>query len=62
MARPSKIEKYGLADKVIKLRNNDKTYNDIVNIVMKEDIVVYFNVIFFHNNINDKTYNDIVIS
>lgn len=39
MARPSKIEKHGLADKVIELRNNDKTYNEIADIVMKEDNV-----------------------
>ena len=39
MARPSKIEKHGLADKVIELRNNDKTYNEIADIVMKEDKV-----------------------
>lgn len=39
MARPTKIEKHGLVDKVIELRNNDKTYNDIVSIVMKEDNV-----------------------
>ena len=39
MARPSKIEKHGLQDKVIELRNNDKTYNEIADIVMKEDKV-----------------------
>lgn len=39
MARPSKIEQHGLVDKVIELRNNDKTYNDIVSIVMEEDNV-----------------------
>ena len=39
MARPSKIEKYGLQDKVLKLRNNGKTYKEIANIVMKEDKV-----------------------
>lgn len=39
MARLTKIEKHGLVDKVIELRNNDKTYNDIVSIVMKEDNV-----------------------
>lgn len=37
MARPTKIEKHGLVDKVIDLRNNGKTYNDIVIIVKKED-------------------------
>jgi len=37
MARPSKIEKHGLQDKVIKLRNNGKTYNEIASIVKKED-------------------------
>ena len=37
MARPSKIEQHGLQDKIIELRNNDKTYNEIVDIVIKED-------------------------
>lgn len=39
MARSSKIEQYGLQDKILKLRNNDKTYNEIVDIVTKEDDV-----------------------
>ena len=39
MARPSKIEKHGLQDKVIELRNNGKTYNEIADIVMKENNV-----------------------
>ncbi|MEW8956689.1 hypothetical protein [Clostridium sp.] len=37
MARPTKIEKHGLQDKVIKLRNNGKTYNDIVITLKEED-------------------------
>ncbi|MBU5256840.1 hypothetical protein [Tissierella praeacuta] len=37
MARPSKIEQHGLEDKILKLRNNDKTYNEIVNIVKEQD-------------------------
>lgn len=44
MARPSKIEKHGLQDKVIMLRNNDKTYNEIADIVMKEDKVKISNM------------------
>ncbi|WMM26672.1 hypothetical protein RBU61_08335 [Tissierella sp. MB52-C2] len=39
MARPSKIEQHGLEDKILKLRNNDKTYNEIVSIVKEEDNV-----------------------
>ncbi|WP_333637794.1 hypothetical protein [Tissierella praeacuta] len=39
MARPSKIEQYGLEDKILKLRNNDKTFNEIVDIVKEEDNV-----------------------
>ncbi|GMG96243.1 hypothetical protein [Tepidimicrobium xylanilyticum] len=39
MARPTKIEKYGLQEKVITLRNRGKTYNEIANIVKKEDKV-----------------------
>lgn len=37
MGRRTKIEKHGLADKVIKLRNNGKTYNDIVITLKEED-------------------------
>ncbi|WP_352404520.1 hypothetical protein [Sporanaerobacter acetigenes] len=37
MARLTKIEKHELQDKVIKLRNNGKTYNEIASIVKKED-------------------------
>lgn len=39
MARVSKIEKYGLQDKILKLKNNGKSLNDIVKIVKKEDNV-----------------------
>lgn len=39
MARPSKIEQHGLEDKILKLRNNDKTYNEIVDIVKEENNV-----------------------
>ncbi|WP_353096326.1 hypothetical protein [Tissierella praeacuta] len=39
MARPSKIEQHGLEDKILKLRNNDKTYNEIVDIVKEENKV-----------------------
>lgn len=39
MARLSKIEQHGLEDKILKLRNNDKTYNEIVDIVKEENNV-----------------------
>lgn len=39
MARPSKIEQHGLEDKILKLRNNDKTFNEIVDIVKEENNV-----------------------
>lgn len=39
MARPSKIEQHGLENKILKLRNNDKTFNEIVDIVKEEDNV-----------------------
>lgn len=39
MARPSKIEKHGLQDKVIALRNEGESYNAIARIVKQEDNV-----------------------
>lgn len=39
MARPSKIEQHGLEDKILRLRNNDKTFNEIVDIVKEENNV-----------------------
>lgn len=39
MARPTKIEKHGLQDKVVMLRKKGKSYNEIANIVKKEDDV-----------------------
>ncbi|CAK7054522.1 hypothetical protein ACF3M2_16535 [Tissierella carlieri] len=35
MARSSKIEQHGLEDKILKLRNNDKAFNEIVDIFKK---------------------------
>ncbi|MEY8415311.1 hypothetical protein AAK964_03350 [Tissierella praeacuta] len=39
MARSSKIEQHGLEDKILRLRNNDKTLNEIVDIVKEENNV-----------------------
>lgn len=49
MARPSKIGKHGLAGKVIKLRNNGKIYNEIIeNQGLLPDLVDKFNIYSSH--------------
>ncbi len=56
MAKPSKIEALGLQDKVIALRNNGKSYNDIVITLKEEDNVKISNMAVkrYLDNIKEK--------